>query len=289
MSADEPVRSINQYMDELEQDPRLLSVSWHVGYIRHDTDVAGCGVVVVPADNQYRDYAEKIADELADFIWQRRHEFHYTGLTAQPEQALRMALECKGKPAFITDSGDNVTSGATGWNTLILRQVLAQEKLEKRVLFASICDPRACRELADQPVGTTCTIRLGMDYDELSKAVELDVTVLHHGDVLMPVGYNAGQYTKFGRCVSVAVKDRPVTIVIADVRQTYALHDQFIAAGVDWDAYDVIIVKQGYIFPELKAKAAVSVMSLTEGATLQDTRRLTFKRIQRPMYPIDEI
>ena len=75
MSADEPLRSINQYMDELEQDPRLLSVSWHVGYIRHDTDVAGCGVVVVPADNQYRDYAEKIADELADFIWQRRHDF----------------------------------------------------------------------------------------------------------------------------------------------------------------------------------------------------------------------
>ena len=52
---------------------------------------------------------------------------------------------------------------------------------------------------------------------------------LHHGDVLMPVGYNAGQYTKFGRCVSVAVKDRPITIVIADVRQTYALRDQFIA------------------------------------------------------------
>ena len=136
VSADEPVRSINRYMDELEQDPRLLSVSWHVGYIRHDTDVAGCGVVVVPADNQYRDYAEKIADQLAEFIWQRRHEFHYTGLTAQPDEALRMALECKGKPAFITDSGDNVTSGATGWNTLILRQVLAQEKLEKRVLLA---------------------------------------------------------------------------------------------------------------------------------------------------------
>lgn len=289
VSADEPVRSINRYMDELEQDPRLLSVSWHVGYIRHDTDVAGCGVVVVPADNQYRDYAEKIADQLAEFIWQRRHEFHYTGLTAQPDEALRMALECKGKPAFITDSGDNVTSGATGWNTLILRQVLAQEKLEKRVLFASICDPRTCRELADKPVGSACTIRLGMEYDELSKAVELEVTVLHHGDVLMPVGYNAGQYTKFGRCVSVAVKDRPVTIVIADVRQTYALHDQFIAAGVDWDAYDVIIVKQGYIFPELKAKAAFSVMSLAEGATLQDTRRLTFKRIQRPMYPLDEI
>ena len=109
--------------------------------------------MVVPSDNQYRDYAEKIADQLADFIWRRRHEFHYTGLTAQPEEAPRMALEFKGKPAFITDSGDNVTSGATGWNTFILRQVLAQEKLEKHVLFASICDPQACRKLAEKPVG----------------------------------------------------------------------------------------------------------------------------------------
>ena len=48
VSGDEPVRSINQYMDKLEQDPRIRSVSWHVGYIRHDTPVAGCGIVVVP-------------------------------------------------------------------------------------------------------------------------------------------------------------------------------------------------------------------------------------------------
>ena len=40
VSADEPVLSINRYMDELEQDPRIRSVSWHVGYIRHDCDVS---------------------------------------------------------------------------------------------------------------------------------------------------------------------------------------------------------------------------------------------------------
>ena len=41
VSADEPVKSINQYMDEMEKDPRICSASWHVGYIRHDTPVAG--------------------------------------------------------------------------------------------------------------------------------------------------------------------------------------------------------------------------------------------------------
>ena len=38
VSADEPVLSINRYMDELEKDDRILSCSWHVGYIRHDCD-----------------------------------------------------------------------------------------------------------------------------------------------------------------------------------------------------------------------------------------------------------
>jgi len=58
---------------------------------------------------------------------------------------------------------------------------------------------------------------------------------------------------------------------------------------VDWDDYDIIVVKQGYIHPELKEKGKLNIMSLTNGATPQDTRLIPFKRIMRPMYPIDEI
>ena len=43
------------------------------------------------------------------------------------------------------------------------------------------------------------------------------------------------------------------------------------------------------IHPEEKAKGKLCVMSLTDGATPQDTRLIKFKRIMRPMYPIDEI
>ena len=60
VSADEPVRSINAYMDQLEQDPRIRSVSWHVGYLRHDCPEAGCGVVVVPQTEADQAYAEAI-------------------------------------------------------------------------------------------------------------------------------------------------------------------------------------------------------------------------------------
>ena len=124
-------------MDKLEQDPHIRSVSWHVGYIRHDTPVAGCGIVVVPQTEADLPYAEEAADWLAVYVWNKRREFHYTGLTAAPDKALRMALEFEGKPAFITDSGDNVTSGATGWNTYILRQVLVEKELKKKPWLAN--------------------------------------------------------------------------------------------------------------------------------------------------------
>jgi len=125
VSADEPVLSINRYMDELEKDDRILSCSWHVGYIRHDCDVAGCGIIVVPYSEQDLPYAQEAADRLAVYVWEKRHEFYYTGLTASPSKALQMALDVQDKPVFLTDSGDNVTSGAMGANTFILRQVLA--------------------------------------------------------------------------------------------------------------------------------------------------------------------
>lgn len=55
------------------------------------------------------------------------------------------------------------------------------------------------------------------------------------------------------------------------------------------DDYDVVAVKQGYIFPELKEAGKFCVMSLTNGATPQDTRIIPFKKIMRPMFPIDNI
>ena len=289
VSADEPVRSINRYMDELEQDPRIRSCSWHVGYIRHDTPVAGSGIVVVPQNTEDQDYAEKIADRLAAFVWERRHAFHYTGLTAQPEEALRMAVETRSLPAVITDSGDNTTSGSTGWNTFVLRQVLALGNTERSFLFASICDPDTCHDLWKEAVGSAVTFQLGVGADALSAPVELQAVITHKGNVAKTLAIGTGVFETVGTCVTVRLTDRPITIIVADHRQSYSHTEQFEMAGVDWTDFDVTIVKQGYIFPDLKAKAGFYVMSLTDGATPQNTAGIPLRRIMRPMYPIDDI
>ncbi len=286
VSTDEPVKSLNQYMDELEKDPRIRSISWHVGYLRHDSPVAGCAIVAVPQTEADQEYAQEVADKVADYIWQKRHEFHYTGLTMMPEEALNAALAFDGRPVFITDSGDNVTSGATGWNTYVLRQVLEVEKLQKRFLFANINDPDTYMQLSPLEIGTKARICLGVGHDEMSKSVELDVTVKAKGKLQ---GFMFRREGNYGDSVTVAVEGRPIDIVVANTKQAMVEVHQFEAVGVNMDDYDVIVVKQGYIFPELKAMGKMCVMSLTDGATPQDTRIIPFKKIMRPMYPIDEI
>ena len=289
VSADEPVKSINQYMDEMEKDPRICSASWHVGYIRHDTPVAGCGIVVTPATAADQEYAEQAADALAAYVWDKRHEFHYTGLTAEPDKALEMAMAQEKGPVFITDSGDNVTSGATGWNTYILRQVLALKDTDKTFLFASICDPQCCRGLMVAEIGEERHITLGVGHDELSAPVELDVTVKSKGEIVRSGTTGSTIMKVFGHCVTAHVKETGIDIVVADSEKTFSAKIIYDRAHVDWNDYDITVVKQGYIFPELKEAAAFYVMSLTGGATPQNTKKLQFKRIQRPMYPIDEI
>ncbi|MFV0479407.1 MAG: M81 family metallopeptidase [Anaerorhabdus sp.] len=287
VSADEPVRSINKKLEEIEQDPRIRSCSWHVGYLRHDTPVAGCGIVVCPQTETDQKYAEKVADELYEYVWSKRHEFHYTGVTAKPEEALDIALEKIGKPVFITDSGDNTTSGAPGTNTFILRQVMSRNSTSKSFLFANICDPKTFLKLYQEEVGTVHTVNLGINKDELSKSVELNVTIKKKGELR---GYMVQDPNSVpGYSVLVSVMGMNVDINIASDRTPMCEKHQFVAGGIDWDEYDIIVVKQGYIFPDLEEKGVFSVMSLTDGATPQDTENIRFKLINRPMFPIDKI
>lgn len=290
VSSDEPVKSINKYLDELEKDERILSCSWHVGYIRHDCDVAGCGVVVVPKTENDQKHASKIADQLANYVWEKRHEFHYTGLTAHPVEALQMALDFKEKPVILTDSGDNVTSGAMGANTLMLQQILDLSDYHgKKILVAGIRDEKTVQSLLEWEHPEEVNLEVGMNTNELTKKVVFNAKIKNIGKMkgCISYGYTGDDY---GNIITLSLLDKPVDVILSDTgNHPFVEEHQYVAAGVDWNDYDIIIVKLGYAFPELKAKAKLCVMSLTRGSTYQDTAALPFKRIMRPMYPIDQI
>lgn len=286
VSSDEPVRSINQKLDELEQDQRILCASFHVGYVRHDSDRLGCGVTVVPSDQRYRDYAQEKADELSDFILRRRYQFHYHGNYGELDQVFAEVEKRTEKPIFITDSGDNCGAGSDGYSTVILRNLLeAYPDWRKPTLIAGIIDEQATVELEHLTLGDAVRFKLGEDLDERSKSVSLEGTIVSRGVVSQD--YQENPVT--GCVVGVKLKDYPITVLVQRESVSFTELAQFKWANVPVEDYEVIVVKQGYISPDFDAYGAYCVMALTDGPTQQATEKLTFKQIQRPMFPYDEV
>lgn len=285
VSTDEPMVSINKLLDEIESDERIMCCSYHIGYVRHDNEKCGASVVVVPNDVKDVEFAEEMADKISDFAFSKRHEFHFTGVAMEPEEAMLETIKFDGNPCFITDSGDNCTAGGPGNNTFVLRQFLTQTHYNnKKILFACIADPQVTDMLLEKEIGTETKVQLGAAYDELTKKVEFDAKIISKGEL----HHHYGETASVGKCVTVRVKDKPIDIVIGHKAVSFAEKGQYDYANIDMD-YDIIVVKQGYLYPELKKIAKFYVMSLTDGATNQRTEKIRYQTIMRPMYPIDNI
>lgn len=285
VSTDEPMVSINKLLDEIESDNRIMCCSYHIGYVRHDSDKCGASVIVVPNSEKDREYAEMMADRIADFAFSKRHEFHFTGTALEPEEAVDAMMKVEGGPCFISDSGDNCTAGGPGCNTFVLNQFMQLKNFnKKRILFACICDEINARMLDEHEINDAVSFDLGAELDALSAKVHIDGKILAKGEL----HHHYGDTTSIGRCVTVRLKDKPIDIVVAEKAVSFAEQAQYDYAGIDMN-YDVIIVKQGYLYPELKKIAESFVMSLTDGATNQRTEKIKYQKILRPMYPIDEI
>lgn len=284
-SWDEPMISINKLLNEIEEDERIMSCSYHIGYLRHDNEKCGAGVIVVPNSEKDVDYANEMADKIADFAISHRHDFHYTGVWGEADDALKQAIEFDGSPVFLTDSGDNCGAGATGYSNFVLRQIMNWEKpLKKKVLVSGICDPIAFEKIKNEEVGSHVSFYLGMNEDELSKPVLVEGTVRYVGHVL-PEFKNRGNY---GKAITIEMDKYPISVVVLGLSYSYTDIEQFESSNIEWKNYDLIVAKQGYISLDFANVGKFTIMSLTDGPTNQRTELLDFKRIMRPMYPYDD-
>ena len=78
-------------------------------------------------------------------------------------------------------------------------------------------------------------------------------------------------------------------VILTARRKPYHLESDFTRNGIDPRQADVVVVKIGYLEPELHAMAADWMMALTPGGVDQDLARLPHHRIIRPMVPFDEV
>lgn len=286
VSTDEPMLSINRKLDEIEQDDRILSASFHVGYLRHDNYAAGSGLIVVPSDNKYIDYTNEVLDEMYDYCVSRYDEFHYHGNALEVGETLKTSINGNYNHIVITDSGDNVTSGGMGDNTYLLNEFLKLGTYNnKQLLFAGITDNKLFHTIKDEADNEYFDIQLGTNRNDLTQKIPLTVKIINRGYLQQIFG----DTDNFGDTITLSVKDKPIDILLINNSVSFAEMHQFKAANVDINDYDIVVVKQGYIFPELKEFCDYSIMALTDGPTNQKTESIVFKQIQRPMLPFDDL
>lgn len=282
VSAMEPMRTINKLLDEAEKDPRVFSCSYHVGYIRHDDDKLGAAVVFIPDQPNDKEYCENQADLLAKYVWDHRHEFKFSGNYAEVDDAVAKILACHTKTAVLTDSGDNCGAGGAGENTIVLKEIL-KHPTNKKILFAGINDESCYQQLSQAKLNEHLEISLGIGRDLNSETIKLQVTLVGKGKQM----YASHKF--IGDAYIIRIDDTMIDVIVLNHILQYGTMDQFLAAGVDFHDYDIVIVKMGYLDTELIPETSYHIMALTDGPTIQRSERIPFKKIYRPMWPIDKI
>ena len=105
-------------------------------------------------------------------------------------------------------------------------------------------------------------------------------TVKLHGEIL--------GWTKeiIGRSLTVSIGN--VDAIFTELRSAFIEKGNFDKANVDLLSYEIVVVKLGYLFTELKPYADRELFALSDGASCVELARLNLKRIIRPMFPLED-
>ncbi|MCP2165021.1 M81 family metallopeptidase [Goodfellowiella coeruleoviolacea] len=282
----EPARSLYARLDEVERLDGVLDAAIWVGYAWADEPRCQAAVVVTGDDPAV---VTAQAGQLASAYWAARADFAFVAPTGSLAECLDTALTSPARPFFISDSGDNPTAGGAGDVSATLAHLLATPALtsgERTTIYASIVDPEATAQALAAGVGARVDVAVGGKIDSGPAgpvALTGVVTALRTDD---PVAGTVAVLT-VGGPAGAARSGAGLHVIVTERRKPYHLESDFTALGLNPRAADLVIVKIGYLEPELYEMAEDWRLALTPGGVDQDLLRLGHKGIVRPMFPFD--
>ena len=87
--------------------------------------------------------------------------------------------------------------------------------------------------------------------------------------------------------VEVVAQVGSVKVIVTQKRKPYHYEKDFIQLGLNPRNTDILVVKIGYLVPELYDMRGGWTMALIPGGVDQNLERLDYRRINRPMFPLD--
>ncbi len=274
----EPGKSLYAQVAPAANQDGIVDAAIWIGYAWAD-EPRNHAVVMVIGDDKNR--VTSTAESLANSFWNVRSEFKFIAPTASLKESLDMAIASDQHPFFISDMGDNPTAGGAGDVTWTLKEILGRSEFKSTdgpsLIYASIPGPELVSQAVKAGVGGKVDGYAGAAIDNrFSPPIRLSgiVTAINQGDAHAET--------------EVVVKIGSVHVIVTKKRKPYHLESDFTKLGLDPRNTDIVVVKIGYLVPELYDMRADWIMALTPGGVDQDIERLEFKRINRPMFPFDK-
>ncbi len=109
----------------------------------------------------------------------------------------------------------------------------------------------------------------------------------HAGPVTLTGVVHAVRHGDRDARTEVVIRVGSAYVILTELRKPYHHEHDFTGLDLDPRGADIVIVKIGYLEPELFAMAADWKMALTPGGVDQDLVRLGHHRIRRPLFPFD--
>ena len=274
----EPAKTVYKAVAPAAAQPGIIDAAIWVGYAWAD-EPRNHAVVMVTGDDKEK--VSRTAEQLAKSFWNARMGYAFVAPTDNLEGSLNKAIASTKHPFFISDSGDNPTAGGAGDVTWTLTEILKRKEFQSEngpsLIYASIPGPELVKKAMEAGVGGHVDAYAGAAVDaRYAPPVRLAgrVESIEKGDKDAEV--------------EVVVKVGSVHVIVTQKRKPYHKENDFTRLGLNPRKSDIVVVKIGYLEPELYNMRADWILALTPGGVDQDLERLPYKRIERPMFPLDK-
>ena len=274
---------------ELERHGALAATVFG-GFYLADIEDAGMSVVVVADRDGLK--AQRWADEVSAGLAARRDEFIFRQ-TALADSIARARASHHGL-TLLLDHGDNCMSGGTCDTIDVLDECLNHGMTQ--IGAGPLCDPAAVAKLVAAGVGATVTVDLGnkvpMPKIRQSQRPPLRLT----GRV---VAVSNGEYTISGpiytgaRCYmgrTVQFDTGAARIVITEQTQEPWDMGVFTCAGMNPLHERYLILKSRMYYRPVFAPLASTIIECASGGVCSsDFSLFDYRRVRRPIYPLDAV
>lgn len=271
-----PGNELIEKLRELERSTDMLCLNIFLGNPWVDATCAGGAVVAIPELGREEEAAQA-ALTLAEAFWRVRGDFKFRAPTASVDEGIDWALAQSVRPVFLSDSGDNVSGGGSGDNADVLVRFLKRGATQ--VLIAGIADAAVVEACKDLREGDAMACTIGGRLDPASTAVTANAVFKRRGVVYSWPGNQPIE--------SVLLSIDGVDVIVNEERTPIVTTAVFEEFGLYPADYRVIVVKLGYLWPELYDTAKDFLMLLTKGSTCEVMTDCDFHIVPRPIYPLD--